>query len=181
MHIGQYLGPSEINAFIYCKRNWYYRTQLKLPFLNESMKIGKYVHEHFWLDTIKRKEIYLISHKWKLKGRCDYIIEEKGMQIPLEIKYGNCNNEVPYQNDAMQLLCYILLLGGYLNEHIPYGYILYVTSKRKYKVNNTLSYRKMLRSIIRSMHAYMNGNIFPNRTDYTLRCYGCSFMDYCWC
>jgi len=181
MQTGQYLGPSEINAFIYCKRNWYYRTQLKLPLLNESMKIGKYVHTHFWLDTIKRKEIYLISHKWKLKGRCDYILEEKGMQIPLEIKYGNCNNETPYQNDAMQLLCYILLLEEHINEPIPYGYILYVGSKQKYRIMNTLTNRRILTSFIKQINILIKAKKIPKKCSQIQKCRGCSYEDFCWC
>ena len=141
-----YLEPHQVNTFVYCKRRWYYQNRSKLQILNCHMQIGSYIQNNHWMETIKRKEIYLISHKWKLKGKCDYVVHENGFQIPIEIKKGKCNGNKPFMNDVMQLLCYILLLEEHFETSYPYGYILYVGSKQKYKVNVTLVLRKTIKN-----------------------------------
>ena len=105
-----FIEPSQVNAFVYCKRNWYYRHRLKIRLINEHIEIGLYLHKNHWLNTITCKSVYLISEKFKLKGVCDYFLHEEGHQIPLEIKKGVCHGQNPYKNDLMQLMCYIVFV-----------------------------------------------------------------------
>ena len=180
MFTHQYIEPHQVNAFVYCKRKWYYQNRLKLQIINDHMEIGSYIKEHHWMKTIKRKEIYLMSNKWKLKGMCDYIIEENGFQIPIEIKKGKCSAVKPYKNDVMQLLCYVLLLKENLGIKYTHGYILYVGSKRKFTVNITPNLRKRIQNYFKEIKSYLRSEKMPERQSNKICCGVCSFEEYCW-
>ena len=70
-HTDNYHEPSQICTFVYCPLSWHRENRDKLRFFNHHLEIGKYDHEHHWQDTIKRKEMYLVSDEWKLKGKYD--------------------------------------------------------------------------------------------------------------
>lgn len=181
MSTHNYIEPHQLNTFVYCKRRWYYQNRLKLAIINYHMQIGTYVQENYWRKAIKRKELYLISHKLKIKGKCDYIVEENGVQIPIEIKKGKCNSKKPFKNDIMQLLCYILLLEEHFGVTYPYGYILYVGSKRKYKINITLVLRRSIKYYFKKIYSYLRSGKLPKKQNNKNKCRGCSYEDYCWC
>ncbi|MFX1257735.1 MAG: CRISPR-associated protein Cas4 [Promethearchaeota archaeon] len=117
----------------------------------------------------------------KLKGICDYLLEENGVQIPLKIKTGKCNANTPFKNDVMQLMCSILLLEENYLTNYKYGYILYVRSKKKYKVEVDAKLRSELYSYIRAIHSYMFNKKIPKRQENEVFCRKCSYRDYCWC
>lgn len=174
-----YIQPSQINAFVYCKRRWYYQNIQKIFFPNDDTEIGKYDHENHWQNTIKRKEIYIESHILKIKGKIDYIIEENGLQIPIEIKKGKCNGVKPFENDVMQLMCYVLLLEENYSFKYNHGYLLYKGSKKKYTVEITNDIRKKLIYYIHQLRGYANKNVIPKIEYDKNKCYRCSIREYC--
>ena len=175
-----YIEPHQVNSFVYCKRKWFYQNRLKLQITNDDFEIGLYVHENHWMKTIKRKDIYLMSEKLRLKGICDYILEENGLQIPIEVKKGKCIAEKPYKNDVMQLLCYILLLEEHFKLRYTHGYIIYVGSKRKFKIIVTPFLRKTIKNCFKEIKAYYSNGKIPKRKKSKSWCTGCSYEEYCW-
>lgn len=173
-----YIEPSQVNAFIYCPRRFYYQNVMKIFYTNDDVEIGKYEHENHWQNTKKRKELYLISHTWKIKGKIDFIKEENGLQIPIEIKKRRCNSEKPFENDVMQLMCYIVLLEEKFDK-CPYGYLLYKGSKRKYKIINVYYLQKKLKTYISKLNYYNSTKILPQRIENKNRCHRCSLREYC--
>ena len=176
-----YLEPHQVNSFVYCKRRWYYVNRLKLHLDNEHLEIGKYVAEHHWLDTEKRHELYLVSHILMMKSKVDYLTEENGVQIPIEIKKRKCNASKPFKNDVAQLMCEVLLLEEHFSIQYSYGYLLYVGSKRKYKVMINLVNRRTIKSTLAEIRSYLKSVKIPPRTKNKNKCRGCSFELYCLC
>ncbi|MFX1259262.1 MAG: CRISPR-associated protein Cas4 [Promethearchaeota archaeon] len=181
MFTHDYNEPHQLNSFVYCKRKWYYQNRLKFSIDNSDLELGKYIHDNHWLNTKKRKEVYLISHKWKLKGMWDYLLEENGVQIPVEIKIGKCNAHKPFKNDNMQLMCYILLLEDHFSVKYTHGYILYVSSKCKCKVNVSLTLRKTIENYFKKIHSYLRSKKIQKRQKNEKCCIKCSYREYCWC
>ncbi len=180
MFTHDYIEPYQVNSFVYCKRRWYYQNRLKFFINNSDLEIGKYIHETHWLHKYKHKEIYLISHNWKLKGICDYLIKENGIHIPVELKKGKSNKNKPFKNDMMQLMCYILLLEEHFDVKYPHGYLFYKESKQKLKVVNDRTTRSELYSLFKAIRAFMRSKKLPNRKDNKKSCWSCSYHGYCW-
>lgn len=175
-----YAEPHAINAFVYCPRRWYYQSVLKLHLPNDALEIGTYDHDHYWQQTVKRREVYLVSSTLKMKGKCDYLIEEDGIQIPLEIKKGHCTGDNPYENDVMQLIGYILLLEEHFSIKYAYGYVIYMGSRKRYRVNVTDALRAKLRWYVMTLRMYTNQHKLPPRQKQQNKCDRCSLLLYCW-
>ena len=170
----------QVNSFVYCQRKWYYQNRLKFFLEDDNIEYGKYIHQTHWLSVKCRKEVYLTSDKWKLKGICDYLIEENRKEIPLEIKSGKCKGNTPYEPDIMQLMCYILLLEDNFSIKYEYGYILYVGSKKKLKVTIDRKMRSNLYSYFKSIRAFMRSGVIPRIKKDEKSCWKCSYHDCCW-
>ena len=181
MFTHDYIQPYQVNSFVYCKRKWYYQNRLNFFVNSDDLKIEKYVHKNHWLTRYKYKELYLVSHEKKIKGICDFLIEENGLYIPVEVKSGKCNASPAFKNDIMQLMCYILLLEDHFDIKYPHGYILYLGSKRKYKVSVSLALRKNVQKKIQEIRSYMRSKKIPKQNYDEKLCRNCSYHDYCWC
>ena len=181
MYSHNFIEPHQVNTFVYCKRSWYYHNRLKMNLQGEEIKIGQIFHSNHWLQISKRKEVYFLSEKLRIKGKCDYILEENNTMIPLELKKGRCRQNKPYTNDIMQLLCYILLIEEKSSQKCDYGYILYASSKKKFKVLASPQLRSDLYSYLKSMRAYIHNGKIPKGLDNEKLCGKCSFKEYCRC
>ncbi|MFW6129728.1 MAG: CRISPR-associated protein Cas4 [Atribacterota bacterium] len=173
-----YIEPHQVNSFVYCKRQWYLQKILKLSLINEDMRIGKYIGDSHWLNTKKRKEVYITSSKLKMKSKIDYVISEEGKQIPIEIKKGKCKKK-PKENDIMQLLCEILLLEEHFNTKYHYGYLLYVGSRKKFKVPITLGKYRSLTLTLEQIRSYLRNGKSPEIKMDKNKCRNCSLNIYC--
>lgn len=177
--IHKYYQPSQINTFVYCKRRWYYQNVHKIFYHNDDTEIGKYEHENHWQNTLKRKEVYIESHSMKIKAKIDYLVEENGIQVPIEIKKGKCTENTAYENDIMQLVCYIMLFEEHYLLKYHHGYILYKGSKKKYTIEISDELRKKLIYYLNQMRGYENKKAIPKLEYNENKCYRCSIRDYC--
>lgn len=177
MHDEKYIQASEINAFVYCPMQWYYRFVLNINIYDDNMKIGKILHENHWLNTFQRKERFFISHNLKLKGVVDYLVDEEGKKIPMEIKKGKYHDHKEY--DKMQLLTYIKLLEDFYNFKYTYGYILYIQSRKKVKLEVDKKDRSLWYSYLRSIRSHKKFNTKPISPNNKLICYNCSLKTIC--
>jgi CRISPR-associated exonuclease Cas4 len=66
----------------------------------------------------------LFSRTYALTGKPDYIIEENGATIPIEVK-PNRVAPAPYESDVMQLAAYALLIEESFGVYPPHGLLKY--------------------------------------------------------
>ncbi|MBN1800391.1 MAG: CRISPR-associated protein Cas4 [Candidatus Lokiarchaeota archaeon] len=180
MFTHDYIEPHQVNSFVYCRRKWYYQNRLKLRLERDNLILGQKIHQEHKLTRYKYKELYMTSEQLKLKGMCDYVIEDEGVLVPLELKIGKSNNGRPFENDIAQLVCYILLLEDYLKSPLTHGYLLYLGSRQKLKIKCDKKARSELFTIIKSIREQVRLNKIPKLPQTNDRCKNCSFFDYCW-
>nr|MDO8111928.1 CRISPR-associated protein Cas4 [Candidatus Sigynarchaeota archaeon] len=174
-----YAEPSQIKTFVHCARSWYIENQLKIRLYNDHVEIGKYEHEHYWRNAVKRKDVYIISDKWKMKGKCDYIIDEHGVQVPVEIKKSRYAGPVPPERDVMQLMAYVVLLEEHFCCTYNHAYMIYTGSKHKCRVLVTEELRSRLKDYLNKIQGSINDGIIPEMKR-SEKCFGCQYHDYCW-
>jgi CRISPR-associated exonuclease Cas4 len=72
----------------------------------------------------KKIEKPLFSRRYALTGKPDYIVEENGATIPIEVK-PNRVAPAPYESDVIQLAAYALLIEESFGSNPPYGLLKY--------------------------------------------------------
>lgn len=72
----------------------------------------------------RRAESPLISRRWGLVGRPDYLMATADGMIPVEVKSGRCPS-VPYLSHLLQLAAYCLLVEETTRKRSPYGILRY--------------------------------------------------------
>jgi CRISPR-associated exonuclease Cas4 len=71
-----------------------------------------------------RCEKPLFSKRYLLTGRPDYLVEERGRVIPVEVKFA-LSPPIPYRSHVLQLAAYCLLIEEEYGQAPPYGIIKY--------------------------------------------------------
>ena len=66
----------------------------------------------------------LFSRELGLTGKPDYLVQQNGQIIPVEVKTG-CTPEAPYDSHIYQVAAYCLLVEKIYKERPPYGIIHY--------------------------------------------------------
>lgn len=88
------------------------------------MPSGRIVYED--MDQGRPPEGPLISKKWRLVGKPDYLLESEDGLIPVEVKSAALpRNGRPYHGHVLQLAAYCLLVEEVYGQRPPYGYIRY--------------------------------------------------------
>ena len=68
-------------------------------------------------------EEVLVSHRYGLKGKPDYIVRDANGQFPAEVKSRACGQRGPYDGEKAQLFAYCLLVEEYTGEPVRSGLI----------------------------------------------------------
>lgn len=102
---------------------------------------GKRLYE----DSEKRPGEILTAKTIPLVGKPDYLIEEKGIIIPIEIKTGSTPDS-PYLNHTMQLMAYCLLVEEYFGQRPPGGYLKY--PYKEFKISYTKEAEQSIRDVV---------------------------------
>lgn len=90
----------------------------------------------------------LFNKELGLTGKPDYLVEQKGLIIPVEVKSGRAP-ETPYDSHIYQLAAYCLLVEKAYNKRPPYGIIHYPT--RDFAVDYTPALESALLDILADM------------------------------
>ncbi len=135
--------------------------------------------EVVYKDTDGRSGELLISDRYQLCGKPDYLIEsEEGELIPVEVKSGQAPaSGQPYRSHRLQLAVYFLLIEDVLEAEVSHGLIRY--RDRNLKVQNSESLRSELLSVLGEMRTAIrmaNANRSHNRSQ---RCAHCSMGEVC--
>jgi CRISPR-associated exonuclease Cas4 len=121
-------------------------------------------------------ETPLYSARLGLSGKPDYLIEQRGRTIPVEVKPGRTATN-PYDSDLMQLAAYCLLIEETENQPPPYGLLRYANTT--FRLNYTPTLREELLAILDEMNDLLDVADVERSHDDPRRCRGCGFREIC--
>lgn len=109
---------------------------------------GSIGQEHISIDTGINPGMTLYSTSLNLLGRPDYLIKEKDIVVPVEVKTGS-TPKYPYQNHVAQLMAYCLLVEENFGVKPTHGYLRY--PGQEYKVPYTIAAEKMIKNLVKEI------------------------------
>jgi len=150
----------------------------------------------FWQSSRQRRSaglpggrvIYTDTHAWGvvekplfsselgLTGKPDYLVEQNGRLIPVEVKTGRVP-DAPYDSHIFQLAAYCLLVEKTYGKRPPYGIIHY--PNRDFAVDYTPQLESALLDQLAEMRRDENRTNVPRSHDEAARCRRCGFKKVC--
>jgi CRISPR-associated exonuclease Cas4 len=118
----------------------------------------------------------LFDSKLGLTGKPDYLVEQKGQIIPIEVKSGRAP-ESPYDSHIFQLAAYCLLVEKTYGKRPPYGIIHYST--RDFAVDYTPALESSLLDLLADIRRDENRAEVACSHDEPARCRKCGFRSSC--
>lgn len=111
-----------------------------------------------------------------LTGKPDYLVENKGRKIPVEVKSGRAP-EAPYDAHIYQLAAYCLLVEKTSGSRPPYGIIHY--ENRDFAVDYTRDLENSLLEILAEMRRDEHRQQVDRSHETPARCAKCGFRNIC--
>lgn len=111
-----------------------------------------------------------------LTGKPDYLIQQNGQIIPVEVKSGRAP-EAPYDSHVFQLASYCLLVEKTYGKRPPYGIIHY--NNRDFAVDYTEELESKLLDILAEMKRDDRKGDVPRSHEQVSRCRNCGFRKVC--
>jgi len=112
----------------------------------------------------------------ELTGKPDYLVQQNGQIIPVEVKSGRAP-EAPYDSHIYQLASYCLLVEKTYGKRPPYGIIHYET--RGFAVDYTQELEQSLLELLTEMKRDQHKNDVPRSHEQAARCKRCGFRKVC--
>jgi CRISPR-associated exonuclease Cas4 len=123
-----------------------------------------------------RCEKPFFSRRYLLTGRPDYLVDDGGAIIPVEVK-STLSPPNPYRSHVLQLAAYCLLVEEEVGQPPSYGIIKY--RDQTYAVEYTAQLRAQLLSTLDEMRQDLSANdVAPSHTNPN-RCRNCGYRDEC--
>jgi CRISPR-associated exonuclease Cas4 len=116
-----------------------------------------------------------------LTGKPDYLVEKKGMIIPVEVKTSHREN-APYDSHIFQLAAYCLLIQETLGKRPSYGILHYSDGKgsgRTFAVDYTVQLEQDVRELIAEMRGMEHRREVPRSHESAARCARCGYRSMC--
>lgn len=118
----------------------------------------------------------LYSARLGLSGKPDYIVQQRGTPIPVEVKSRRAPRE-PFDSHIYQLAAYCMLVEDQLGIRPPYGLIRY--SDRTFQIDFSEELEQELLALLKEMRKE-KVSIAPHRSHQDpRRCAGCGFREEC--
>jgi CRISPR-associated exonuclease Cas4 len=150
----------------------------------------------FWISNRQRKAaglpsgrvIYTDTRGWgklerplfyqplSLTGKPDYLIQQNGQIIPVEVKSGRAP-EAPYDSHVFQLASYCLLVEKTYGKRPPYGIIHY--NNRDFAVDYTEELESKLLDLLVEMKRDDRKGDVPRSHEQASRCARCGYRKVC--
>jgi len=127
-------------------------------------------------DDWQRCERPLFSSRYRLSGKPDYLVEERGRIVPVEVKPTR-RATTPYRGDILQLAAYCLLVEEEYGQRPRYGYLKY--QQITFCVDYTRALRQQLLSKMKQMRRDMGAREVPPSHDEPRRCARCGHREHC--
>ena len=112
----------------------------------------------------------------ELTGKPDYLVEQNGVLIPVEVKSGRAP-EAPYDSHIFQLASYCLLVDKTHGKRPPYGIIHY--ENRDFAVDYTPELETALLELLADMKEDDFKKSVPRSHEQASRCARCGFRNVC--
>jgi CRISPR-associated exonuclease Cas4 len=124
----------------------------------------------------QRNEHTLFSARHRLAGRPDYIVQERGQVLPVEVKPRRGLGQ-PYAGDILQLAAYCLLVEEEYGRRPYCGYLKY--QKSVFRIDYTDSLRQQLLQRLEAMQQDSQArDVDPNHSE-PQRCLRCGQREHC--
>jgi len=150
----------------------------------------------FWQSNRQRKQaglpggrvIYTDTRGWgklekplfytalELTGKPDYLIQQNGQIIPVEVKSGRAP-AAPYDSHIYQLAAYCLLVEKSYKKRPPYGIIHY--ENRDFAIDYTRELEEALLDLLADMKRDEHKSNIPRSHEQAARCAKCGFRKVC--
>ncbi len=129
-------------------------------------------------DTGKTRRIddTLVSRRYGLVGKPDYVVEEKDGLVPVEVKPTR-RAETPYLSDVLQLVAYCLLIEDVWGQRPKRGLLRY--AEHTFAVDYTPELRDVLLETLDEMRAQTKAPDVARDHDEPGRCRACGVREYC--
>ena len=124
----------------------------------------------------RKAEAPLVSQRYGLVGRPDYLIETRAGTIPVEVKPGRTAT-FPYDSDLLQLAAYCLLVEDTTGRAPQYGLLRY--AHQTFRMPFTAAVRADLLATLEDMRADRDSDDVARSHDQRVRCAACGFRDTC--
>ncbi len=123
-----------------------------------------------------RCEQPLLSNRYRLVGKPDYLVAQGGQMIPVEVKPQR-TAPAPYASDIMQLAAYCLLVEDVLNQNPGYGILKY--RDQAFAIDFTPALRQELLDTLARMRHDRGLRDVARSHDEPARCGGCGYRARC--
>ncbi|MDY7040046.1 MAG: CRISPR-associated protein Cas4 [Chloroflexota bacterium] len=123
-----------------------------------------------------RCERPLFSRRYLLTGRPDYLVEEWGQIIPVEVK-STAPPPQPYRSHVLQLAAYCLLVEENFGQRPDHGLIHY--RGRTFAVDYTPQLRAELIEVLEEMRDDLSAAGVPRDHESASRCRACGYWQDC--
>lgn len=123
-----------------------------------------------------RCEKPLFSRRYLLTGKPDYLVDDGGAKIPVEVK-STLSPPTPYHSHILQLAAYCLLAEEAYGQPPPYGIIKYRDQTRA--IEYTAQLRAELLSVLADMRQDLAADDVGPSHENPNRCRSCSYRDEC--
>lgn len=135
--------------------------------------------EVFYADRYGEETEPLVSERYGLSGKPDYLLEGKENDlVPVEVKSGNAPRDgQPYRSHLMQLAVYFVLVEDVLDRTVRYGLIRY--RDRTLRVENTDELLDDLFTVVENMDSAAGRKVIRREHNQPNRCAGCSMAHVC--
>ena len=120
----------------------------------------------------------LISARYGLSGRPDYLVRIDNGVAPVELKSGKSpRSGRPYDGHLFQLVAYCLLVEDVCQAFVPYGIVQYEDCS--IRVEYTSSLRRSLLVLLEEIRTAKRGREFHIDHDCHGKCRSCGFREVC--
>jgi len=123
-----------------------------------------------------RVERPLFSRRYRMAGRPDYLLDDDGEIVPVEVKSSKTPSQ-PYPSHVLQLAAYCLLVEEAYDVRPSYGIIRY--PDRTFAVDFTTHLEAWLLSTLDEMRHDANADDVPRSHDNPAQCAACGYRPAC--
>lgn len=127
-------------------------------------------------DADRRRELHrpLVSLRYGLTGKPDYMVETAEGLVPVEVKSRDSLSSGPYASDSAQLIAYCVLVEDAIGVTPPYGVIQYADRPWRVQYNRQMRERVLL--VIQRMRDASESHRSHTQPG---RCCACGFRTVC--
>ncbi|MBN1438286.1 MAG: Dna2/Cas4 domain-containing protein [Anaerolineales bacterium] len=139
-----------------------------------ALPSGRVIH----IDTghLRKPEGTLFSPNYSLVGRPDYLINQGGRIIPIEVKSGLAPL-TPYPSHLFQLAAYAILVREHFGRVPPYGILKY--RDRAVEIPFTQNLLDEVAAITEEMRRDLSAAVVDRSHSEANRCRACGYRDSC--